>query len=135
MREGGQFLFRKHRLFFLIWNHNRPRLLSRKVIVKCFILDSNMWSCCFKNLGVRQVDLMGVGQGPLGGGGPSSPNHHRFLTIIGSMSWGSDIQYWNCFSVRHSTLKFTFKTRLPRCTTICGINVPLVCYTFFINKS
>ena len=48
---------------------------------------------------------------------------------------GSDIQYWNCFSVRHSTLKFTFKTRLPRCTTMCGINVSLVCYTFFINKS
>ena len=68
-------------------------------------------------------------------GGPSSPNHHRFLTIVGSMSWGSDVQYWNCFSVRHSTLKFTFKTKLLRVRTICGINVPLVCYTFFINKS
>ena len=135
MREGGQFLFRKHRLFFLIWNHNRPRLLSRKVIVKCFILDSNMWSCCFKNLGCQTGGSDGGRARTSWRGGPSSPNHHRFLTIIGSMSWGSDIQYWNCFSVRHWTLKFTFKTRLPRCTTICGINVPLVCYTFFIDKS
>ena len=69
------------------------------------------------------------------GGGPSSPNHHRFLTIIGFMSWGSDVQYWNCFSVRHSTLKFKFKTKLLRFRNMCGTNVPLVCYNFFINKS
>ena len=67
--------------------------------------------------------------------GASSLNQHQFLTIIGSMSWDSDIQYWNCFSVRLSTLKFTFKTKLPRSTTMCGINVPLVCYTFSVNKS
>ena len=135
LREGGHnFCLVNTEILFLLWNHNRPRLICRKLIVKCFILDSNTWSCCFKNLGVRHVDLMGVGPGPLGGGA-SSLNQHQFLTIIGSMSWDSDIQYWNCFPVRHSNLKFTFKTKLPRSTTMCGINVPLVCYTFSVNKS
>ena len=64
-REKGVNFCLENTDFFLVWNHNRPRLISRKVIVKCFILDSNMWSCCFKNLGVRQVDLMGVGPRPL----------------------------------------------------------------------
>ena len=81
--KGVNFCLENTDFFFLLWNHNRPRLLSRKVIVKCFILDSNMWSCCFKNLGVRQVDMMGVGPGPLGEGGAFLPkpapifNHYR----------------------------------------------------------
>ena len=82
-RRGSQFLFRKTEILCFFWNHNRPRPISRKVIVKSFILDSNMWSCCFKNLGVRQVDMMGVGPGPLGEGGAFLPkpapifNHYR----------------------------------------------------------
>ena len=112
LREGGQFLFRKHRLFFLLWNHNRLRLLSRKVIVKCFILDSNMWSCCFKNLGVRQVDLMGVGPRPLLEGAflPKPPpifNYYRVHELglwcpILELFLRSETRLWNL----HSRLSF-----------------------------
>ena len=72
-REKGVNFCLENTDFFLLLNHNRPRLISRKVIVKCFILDSNMWSCFFKNLGFRQVNLMGVESGPLGGGGAFLP--------------------------------------------------------------
>ena len=85
----------------------------------------------FQEFGCQTGESDGGRPRPLGGGGPSSPNHHRFLTIIGSISWGSDVQYWNCFSVRNWTLKSTFKTKLLRFRNMCGTNVPLVCYTFF----
>ena len=51
----------------------------------------------FQELGCQTGGSDGGGAGTSWRGEPSSPNHHRFLTVIGSMSWGSDVQYWNCF--------------------------------------
>ena len=89
----------------------------------------------FQELGCQTSGSDGGGARTSRRGGPSSPNHNRFFIVRGSMSYGTDIQYWNCFADRHRPLKFTFRTKLLRVRTICGIDVPLVCYTFFINKS
>ena len=56
-----QALFWKTKDFFLSYNLNELKNISRSVDLKFFILTSNLQSCCSENFGVRQEEKGGSG--------------------------------------------------------------------------